>query len=80
MILCCTLNIWLGACISATSAASADVAEAFGISDELVSLALTMIVLGVAVGPPIGGALSEYFGRRPVYLISWALFAIFQCV
>lgn len=37
-----------------------------------------MYVLGYAVGPVMLAPLSEYFGRQPVYAVSWFLLFIFQ--
>lgn len=34
--------------------------------------------LGFAIGPMLLAPLSEYFGRRRVYLISWFIFTVFQ--
>ncbi|OCF36230.1 polyamine transporter [Kwoniella heveanensis BCC8398] len=46
---------------------------------SLVGLAsLLNNLLGFAVGPMFLAPLSEYWGRRPVYLVSWTIFTIFQ--
>jgi MFS family permease len=37
-----------------------------------------MYILGFAVGPLILAPMSEYFGRNPVYMLSWFLLVIFQ--
>lgn len=37
-----------------------------------------MYVLGYAIGPVLLAPLSEYFGRQPVYLVSWFLVCLFQ--
>lgn len=37
-----------------------------------------MYILGFAVGPLMLAPMSEYFGRNPVYMISWLLLVIFQ--
>jgi multidrug resistance protein len=37
-----------------------------------------MYVLGFAIGPVLLAPLSEYFGRQPVYLVSWFIMALFQ--
>ena len=42
------------------------------------TLGLTVYLLGFAVGPFIWAPLSEGWGRRPVYLVSWAGFVVFQ--
>ncbi|CAD6582632.1 MAG: hypothetical protein CYPHOPRED_002084 [Cyphobasidiales sp. Tagirdzhanova-0007] len=50
----------------------------FKSSDEIGTLGLSLFVLGFALGPLLLAPLSEYVGRRPVYLVSWGLFVIFQ--
>lgn len=37
-----------------------------------------MYILGLAIGPLVLAPLSEYFGRNPVYICSWAVLVIFQ--
>lgn len=41
-------------------------------------MCLSMYVLGYAIGPVLLAPLSEYFGRQPVYLVSWFLLCLFQ--
>lgn len=48
------------------------------VSVEVTTLALSLYVLGFAVGPVLLAPLSEYFGRQPVYAVSWFLLFIFQ--
>ncbi|KAI3317639.1 MFS general substrate transporter [Xylariaceae sp. AK1471] len=48
----------------------------FGESDIVATLGLSTFVLGIALGPLFLGPLSEFYGRRPIYLISWAMFII----
>lgn len=57
--LCCSLNVLLGASISAIPSAGEQVGETFGISDELVTLGLSLFVLGIAIGVS--------FSRRSTY-------------
>lgn len=40
------------------------------------TLGLSTFVLGIGFGPLLTGPLSEYYGRRPIYLVSWSLFII----
>lgn len=37
-----------------------------------------MYVLGYAIGPVLLAPLSEYFGRQPIYVVSWFLLCVFQ--
>lgn len=44
----------------------------------IATLGVTTYVLGFAFGPLVWAPMSEARGRRPVYLISWSVFTIFQ--
>ncbi len=48
----------------------------FSTSKEVVTLGLSLYVLGLGLGPMLLAPLSEFFGRRPIYLTSWAGFVI----
>lgn len=50
----------------------------FHSSAEITTLALSLYVLGFAIGPVLLAPLSEYFGRQPVYVVSWFTLFIFQ--
>ncbi|KAI1278681.1 major facilitator superfamily domain-containing protein [Xylaria sp. FL0933] len=45
-------------------------------SEIVATLGLSTFVLGIALGPLFLGPLSEFYGRRPIYLASWAMFVI----
>lgn len=45
--------------------------KAFDVSTEVATLGLSMYVLGLALGPMINAPLSEYYGRLPVYTVSF---------
>lgn len=48
-------------------------------SSRLVStVGLSVFVLGIATGPLVTSPMSEWYGRRPVYLVSWTLFIIWM--
>ncbi|KIE03605.1 major facilitator superfamily transporter, partial [Metarhizium majus ARSEF 297] len=40
-------------------------------------LGLSTFVLGIALGPMFLSPLSEFYGRRPIYLVSWTTYVIF---
>ncbi|KAI5864176.1 MFS general substrate transporter [Durotheca rogersii] len=40
------------------------------------TLGLSLFVLGIALGPLLMSPLSEFVGRRPIYLASWGMFLI----
>lgn len=39
-------------------------------------LGLSTFVAGIALGPMFLSPLSEFYGRRPIYLVSWLMFVI----
>ncbi|KAH7312401.1 major facilitator superfamily domain-containing protein [Stachybotrys elegans] len=39
-------------------------------------LGLSSFVLGISLGPMFFGPLSEFYGRRPIYIVSWSLYVI----
>lgn len=45
----------------------------YSVSSEIGILGLSLFTLGIAFGPLINAPASEYFGRRPIYIISYAL-------
>lgn len=47
----------------------------FGCSRIVATLGLSMFVLGIALGP-MWSPLSEFYGRRPVYLAAFAVFTV----
>src|SRR5690242_11778016 len=48
----------------------------FGNSREVSILGLSMFVLGISFGPMFLSPLSEFYGRRPIYLVSWSFYVI----
>ncbi|ODV81755.1 MFS general substrate transporter [Suhomyces tanzawaensis NRRL Y-17324] len=50
----------------------------FGVSTEVSTLTVSLMVLGFCVGPLIWAPMSEQIGRKPVYVISFGLYVIFN--
>lgn len=48
----------------------------FHISRVVATLGLSLFVMGLGLGPMVLGPLSEFYGRRPIYLVSFANFLI----
>ena len=48
----------------------------FGISRVVATLGLSLFVIGLGLGPMVLGPLSEFYGRRPVYVVSFTFFLI----
>ncbi|KAF7983746.1 hypothetical protein HWV62_19719 [Athelia sp. TMB] len=78
VILASFLNNLVTICVSGYSTGTAEMVKEFGVSDEIGTLGLSTFILGFAFGPMLVAPLSEFYGRRPVYLICWALFVVFQ--
>ncbi|KAL6885750.1 MFS general substrate transporter [Trichoderma evansii] len=55
-----------------------DIKRHFDVSEEVATLGLALFVLGFALGPLIWGPLSELYGRRPIYVISFMAFTAFS--
>lgn len=50
--------------------------EEFGTSRIVATLGLSFFVLGISLGPMMLSPLSEFYGRRPIYIIAWSLYLI----
>ncbi|THH04362.1 hypothetical protein EW145_g5577 [Phellinidium pouzarii] len=69
-------------CATCTSsiAASAESGESldFHVSKEVTILGISLYVEGLGCGPLLLGPLSEFYGRNPVYWVSYFLFFVFS--
>ncbi|KAJ5649147.1 uncharacterized protein N7484_002870 [Penicillium longicatenatum] len=72
------LNVFTCWCAGGISSGATGIQDEFGVSAEVTTLALSLYVLGYAIGPVMLAPLSEYFGRQPVYVVSWFLLFLFQ--
>lgn len=72
------LNVLSGLCAGGYSSGSEGIEATFGTSTELVTVGLSMYILGFAIGPLFLAPLSEYYGRSPVYVGSWFVLVLFQ--
>ncbi|EMD69105.1 hypothetical protein GGP41_004878 [Bipolaris sorokiniana] len=61
---------------SGFSPVAGDFAKDMGVSPSVALLGLSMYVLGLAFGPMTLAPLSEYYGRRPVYIVSYGIFLL----
>ena len=48
----------------------------FGVSRVVATLGLSLFVMGLGIGPMVLGPLSEFYGRRPIYIVSFTFFLI----
>lgn len=62
---------------SGFSPASTKFGEDMGVSTEVSTLGLSLTVIGFALGPMTLAPLSEYFGRRPIYVVSYGISLLF---
>ncbi|CAK4033709.1 major facilitator superfamily [Lecanosticta acicola] len=58
---------------SGYSPATKSFTQTFGVSNEIGVLGLSLYTLALAFGPLVNGPASEYFGRRPVYIVFYGL-------
>ncbi|KAJ5881593.1 uncharacterized protein N7529_000265 [Penicillium soppii] len=63
---------------SAFSGGMAQMMEEFGVVEEVVILGVSLFVLGFAIGPLIWAPLSEIFGRRHIFTISFMFLTAFN--
>jgi MFS family permease len=61
---------------SGFSPVARDFAKDVGVHPQIATLGLSLYVLGLAFGPMTLAPLSEYFGRRPVYIVSYGIFLL----
>ncbi|KZL83104.1 major facilitator superfamily transporter [Colletotrichum incanum] len=48
----------------------------FGNSRIVATIGLSTFVLGISLGPMFLSPLSEFYGRRPIYIVSWTMYVI----
>lgn len=48
----------------------------FKSSQEVLTIGLSIFVVGLGLGPMLLAPLSEFYGRRPIYVVSIAMFVI----
>ncbi|KAL0569549.1 hypothetical protein V5O48_012412 [Marasmius crinis-equi] len=63
---------------SAPAGISQALMKEFGMSREVAILVMSLFVAGYCVGPLLWGPLSEEFGRRPVFLVGFFVYTMFQ--
>lgn len=63
---------------SAPSGIAPQMVSHFHVSQEVATLMISLFVAGYCVGPLIWGPLSEFYGRRPVFIVSFTGYIGFQ--
>ncbi|KAJ1310878.1 hypothetical protein OPQ81_009395 [Rhizoctonia solani] len=69
-------------CVTCASSVAAmarpGIQKEFGVSSPVAILGISLYVEGLGVGPLLLGPLSEFFGRRHIYWISFVFFVLFN--
>ncbi|KAL7810193.1 MFS general substrate transporter [Trichoderma gracile] len=77
IVLICAVGSFTVTCASSIYTSTYTPMEAeFHNAREISVLGLSTFVLGIAFGPMLLSPLSEFYGRRPVYLVSWTMYVI----
>ncbi|RJE21414.1 transporter [Aspergillus sclerotialis] len=63
---------------SSPSGCFESISQEFGVSTEVAGLTITLFLLGYCAGPLIFAPLSEFYGRRWIFYISFALYLAFN--
>ena len=63
---------------SAYSGGVEQIVQAFGVSDEVVTLGISLFVLGFAIGPLLWAPLSELYGRQILFFVTYGALTVFN--
>ena len=80
LITCCISASSFAASLSSSAytGAAKEVEQLFNVDTEVVTLGLSLFVLGFVVGPVLFAPLSELYGRQPVFISTYGTLAIFN--
>ncbi|KAK7961817.1 major facilitator superfamily transporter [Apiospora aurea] len=76
-----TARRWYCTCTAASSGPSGcfpSISEHFGVSEEAAGLTITLFLLGYCAGPLLFAPLSEFYGRRWIFYITFLLYLAFN--
>ncbi|OJJ33513.1 hypothetical protein ASPWEDRAFT_53430 [Aspergillus wentii DTO 134E9] len=76
VLLICTGTLCVTCTSSIYTATYTQLNTEFDINPLVSTVGLSTFVLGIGLGPLLTGPLSENYGRRTIYLVSWSLFII----
>lgn len=74
VLLLCGQTLNAGYTSAVTSPAFSSIAEEFHCSRLVATLSVSLFIIGLGIGPMLFAPLSEFYGRRPIYLVSLLLF------
>ncbi|KAA1468798.1 MFS general substrate transporter [Dentipellis sp. KUC8613] len=63
---------------SAPSGVIPQMMEQFGMGTEVATLTISLFTAGYCIGPILWGPLSEQFGRRPIFIVTFFVYTGFQ--
>jgi MFS family permease len=75
-LLLCTATINMGYTSAVYSPAFSQITTALSTSRLVATLGLSLFIAGLGSGPMFFAPLSEFYGRRPIYLVSLLLFLV----
>ncbi|OHX01268.1 major facilitator superfamily transporter [Colletotrichum incanum] len=67
---------WLVVSIVSCASFCVQMDAEFGNSRIVATIGLSTFVLGISLGPMFLSPLSEFYGRRPIYIVSWTMYVI----
>ncbi|CAF1255392.1 unnamed protein product [Adineta steineri] len=65
-------------CSSAYTGPFNELKQQFHVGDEVITLGVSLYVLGFAIGPLLWAPFSEIYGRRPLFIITYGAFTAFN--
>ncbi|KAL4913062.1 MFS general substrate transporter [Aspergillus aurantiobrunneus] len=78
VVLICTGALCVTCASSIYTTAYPQMNAELNVSPTITTLGLSFFVLGIGLGPLLTSPLSEWYGRRPIYLSSWFFFIIWN--
>ncbi|BGP35356.1 hypothetical protein JCM10296v2_007192 [Rhodotorula toruloides] len=77
-ILCAQATLVVTFASSSPSSATQQIAQQYSSSLEVADLTTSLFLAGYCLGPIVWAPMSEMIGRRPVFVVSLAIFGLFQ--
>ncbi|CAG8157996.1 unnamed protein product [Penicillium olsonii] len=78
VLIVCTATVCVTCTSSIYTTTYVQMEAKFNTSRLVSTVGISVYVLGIALGPLLTSPLSEWFGRKPIYLTSWSLFIIWN--
>ncbi|CAG8429347.1 unnamed protein product [Penicillium salamii] len=78
VIIICTATVCVTCTSSIYTTTYVQMDAEFNTSRLVSTIGLSVFVLGISMGPLLTSPLSEWFGRKPIYLVAWSLFIVWN--